>query len=716
VKERTEGYVDENSLFCQLIFCFPCESSLSCYDNSESGGDRNMRRMLAGAVGVALLSSCGMIQHAGTARQPTFEAIRTDLRMCEERDSSANCEERTRSYLKTPRNVEEEGELRYFLIRFLAKQRKYDRVLMLLDTLPAQASYLREARRIGAEAAFALGEYGRALDLAFLVYLSLSPSEKLSMSRIVFLSYLYKGDITKAALWYSKLGEEKRALVKNEMMVFWETRPEAKRVFDEELSRLEQAESVSGEIVDKAEKEEPDFPGEVLSEMAPPGEPAFDISFRPNWDRVCLFLSEEERWRKVNGVVEVFFEWFFKEYAKSSVEIIVLRYLTHEDLPALFAEARSHGCFAGIGPLFSDIAVEHFASLSRTTPLVLFSYTAWSGLDHGLLFNFKYVKEQEADDVIRWLLARGKKRIAFAYPDDRRGRRLRDLYWYKVEEVGGIVSDALAFGPGDKALLDDVEDILSLPDGYHASLYRFKQENAEKYANPTLMKRALDRLVKMTPMQPDFDALIILGSPEQVAMLLPTFPYKNVEFEYVSPSEKNRVRENQRKLKEEFSISWPIAMVLAVAPSEVKGDGSFEKRIDRLIDGLIVAAPAQDQGEANTAWKTFVEAFAAKFKRQPYAIEQPLAEIGSFITVAREKSGKGTIGDFVSWIETSSFTTLSSNRPVKFGEKGFLRGLGDIFVGVKNRGFVPAREIFKETDEKEEGKEENSALQGGSVP
>ncbi len=663
-----------------------------------------MRFLCAGGLGIAVLllaGSCGMIQRTASVRVPSFDEVRGDLSACEMREVPAVCEERTRSYLKTPRTPDEEAELRYFLLRFLAKQTKHDRVLALLETLPAKAPYLREARRLAAESAFAIGDYEKALDLAFLVYLSLSPDDKKPMSRIVLLSYLHRGDTEKAALWYSKLNEEKRRLSEPDLTVFFGTRPESKQQFEEAVRRLEQpaeTEKTAEETPAPAPVEEA-LPGMVPAET----QPAFDGTYRPDWNRVCLFLSEEEKWRKVNEVIVLFFEWFFKEHSKSGIEITTLRYLTADDLPALFSTARAQGCFAGIGPLFSEIAADEFARLSRVTPLPLFAYTPWYGKDPGLLFNFKYVRNQEAADVVAWLIGRGKKRFAIAYPDDLRGRRLRDLYWQTVETAGGVVSDALAFGPGDKALLDDVENLLSLPEGYHGTLYRFKEDNAQKYATPSLMKRALDRIAKVTPMQADFEALIVIGSPEQAAMLLPAFPYKNVEFDYYSTSEKNRVKENQKALKDDFNLSWPINTIAVALPSEVKGDAAFEKRVDKLIDGAVAAAQWQDLGETNEAWKAFTTAFTAKFQRAPYAVEQPLAEIAAFLVATREKAGKGEIAPFVAAISTSPFVSLVGNRPVQFSREGVLSGAGEVFVGVKTKGFLPARDLFKE--EKKEGSE-----------
>jgi len=667
-----------------------------------------MRLLRAGAAGVAalfVLVACGMIQRAAAVREPSFNDVRADLAACEERETPAVCEERTRSYLKTPRTPDEEAELRYFLLRSLAKQAKHDRVVTLLETLPAKAPYLREARRLAAESAFALGDHEKALDLAFLVYLSLSPEEKKAMSRVVLLSYLHRGDIEKAALWYSKLNEEKRLFAGPDLTVFFGTRPEAKQRFDEAMRRLEQpAETAetSPETTQPAAPVEEALPGMAPAETPP----AFEGTYRPDWNTVCLFLSDEEKWRKVNEVVVIFFEWFFKEYAKNGVEVTVLRYLAAEDLPALFSEARSRGCFAGIGPLFSEIAADEFARLSRSTPLPLFAYTPWYGEEPGLLFNFKYVRKQEAADVVAWLIGRGKKRFAIAYPDDLRGRRLRDLYWQAVEAAGGVVSDALAFGPGDKALLDDVENLLSLPEGYQTVINRFKQDNAEKYATPSLMKRALDRLAKVTPMQADFDALLLLGSPDQAAMLLPTFPYKNVEFDYYSTSEKNRVKANQKALKDDFDLSWAINTIAVALPSEVKGDAAFERRVDKLMDGAVTAAPWQDPGEANEGWKTVSAAFSAKFQRQPYAVEQPLAEIAAFVAAARERGGKGEISAFVA-AAAAPFTSLFGNRPVQFTAEGLLSGSGEVFVGVKTKGFLPARDLFKdETEGKDKDRKE----------
>lgn len=676
-----------------------------------------MRRSYLIYILMGLAAACSSIQKAAAPPTPSFGAVRNELIICEANEAAAVCEERTRDHLRHPWGPAEQAELRYFLARFLAKQGRHDKAILLLRDLPEGTHYLRDGRKLGAESAFAAGDWNGAIDFALAVYLSLSPEEKIPMSRIVFLSYLYRGDTEKAARWYAKLSAEKRAVSDREKDEFLARDPAVREGFDRALARFEGREepaTPAAPVVPAAPAVTEEVTAEALPEMAPPIAevpvpadallPSLDQT--PDWGKVCLFLSDEDRWRKVNEVVEVFFDWMLKERPKDPLTPVALRYLTEDDLERAFAKAKEERCFAGVGPLFSDFAAEDIARLSAATPLPLFGFTPWFSDTPGLLFNLKYTKDREAADIVSWLVSRGKARFAIAYPDDVAGRRLRDLYWAAIEAAGGAVTDALAFGPGDKALLDDVEEILFLPESYRSFLYRFKQENADRYKTPTMMKRALDRIEKVTPLQADLDTLIVAASPEQTAILLPTFAYKNVEFAYVSPSEKYRIRENQKKMHEELNIPWDITTIQVAAASEVKGDAAFEKNVNKLLDGLAVAAPWQDLGDTNAPWKQFMEAFTAKFQRAPYPIERTLGEMATVLLAAREVSGRTTLAPFVGALRGVEFTSLTAGRPVRFTVRNQLSGLGEIYVGVKGKGFLPAKEVFKEEDEAKKKEEE----------
>lgn len=673
-----------------------------------------MRRSYLIYILTGLVAACSSIQKAAAPPTPSFGAVRNELIICEANEAAAVCEDRTRDHLRHPWGPAEQAELRYFLARFLAKQSRHDKAILLLRDLPDGTHYLRDGRKLGAESAFAAGDWNGAIDFALAVYLSLSPEEKIPMSRIVFLSYLYRGDTEKAARWYAKLSAEKRTVSEREKEEFLSRDPVVREGFDRALARFEGREEPAIPANPAAPVVTGEVPAEALPEMAPPIAEVpvpDDVSLSsldgtPDWGKVCLFLSDEDKWRKVNEVVEVFFDWMLKERPKEPLTPVAIRYLTEDDLERAFAKAKEERCFAGIGPLFSEFAAGDLARLSAATPLPLLAFTPWFSDTPGLLFNMKYTKDREATDIVSWLVSRGKRRFAIAYPDDIAGRRLRDLYWSTIVAAGGEVSDALAFGPGDKALLDDVEGLLSLPENYRSFLYRFKQENAERYKTPTMMKRALDRIEKVTPLQADFDTLIVAASPEQTAFLLPTFAYKNVEFAYVSPSEKYRIRENQKKMKEELNIPWDITTIQVAAASEVKGDAAFEKNVNKLLDGLAIAAPWQDLGDTNAPWKQFMEAFAAKFQRAPYPIERTLGEMATVLLAAREMSGKTTLAPFVGALRGAEFPSLTAGRPVRFTTRNQLSGLGEIYIGVKTKGFLPAKEVLKEEDEAKKKEDE----------
>jgi tetratricopeptide (TPR) repeat protein len=107
--------------------------------------------------------------------------------------------------------------LYYRLARSLYKQEKYKESLNLFRRLKDTKQFRPRVQLTAGEISLIMKRYDEALDWVLPVYLELKEEWKPGASRIIFLSYLYSRRIDNAAVWYSKLNEEKRAVLNEEL-------------------------------------------------------------------------------------------------------------------------------------------------------------------------------------------------------------------------------------------------------------------------------------------------------------------------------------------------------------------------------------------------------------------------------------------------------------------------------------------------------------------
>ncbi len=630
---------------------------------------------------------------AGTLQKTTIDSTRTCVA-----EHPVQCEDQVRAFLKGSVTEQVREELLFLLMQVLSAKNESEKVLAIKGHISEKSPYFKQAALIGAAESVKLGKFEEALASTLSIYLTLTQEEKLNASRIVFSGYLGSGQLEKAARWWSKLSDRKRqhadAVIKGfaakEPVRFKELENLIKKFETEGTER--EIEPAAAEPVPQQTQQQP-----ITNETQQPAPTAealtINLSRTPDWNSVCVFLTDDDKWSKVNSAIEAFYDWYLKEFSKSGTTPVYIRWSSFEDIAPAFEKALKANCFAAIGPLYSEQYGDEFERLAALNSLPVIGFTPYIPQGNSILFNVKYTKDREAADVAAALLQKGKQRFALAYPDDARGRQIRDIYWDAVEKAGGTVTEVIAFAPSEKAFLDDVSKLLRKPASYWSTLQRFKEENAGKYNTPTMMKRALGRFEKIAPTHADFDTIIMLGNNFQNAMIVPAFTYNNMEFDYYSGSEKRRIQENEDKLRTE-NLDWSIHQILAVVPSEARGDEAFAKNVDKLIDGMYAASTAQDTSEKNKSLVELKNRFAETFNRDLFSIEQTLAETAGIMLQAREASKKAGLVQFVEALSGGSFISLTANRKVSFNAKRQLTGQQELYIGVKNRGFVSASELF----------------------
>jgi branched-chain amino acid transport system substrate-binding protein len=120
----------------------------------------------------------------------------------------------------------------------------------------------------------------------------------------------------------------------------------------------------------------------------------------------------------------------------------------------------------------------------------------------------------------------GLKRFAIFYPDNPYGNNYMNLFWDKVEELGGTVTAAESYDPEETDFAVEIKKMVGLhywrPELIQQTLRQSRQmrwENEVEEKHPSEEDPA--------PIV-DFDAVFIPDSPQRVALIAPQFPFYNI--------------------------------------------------------------------------------------------------------------------------------------------------------------------------------------------
>ncbi|HQO91807.1 MAG TPA: hypothetical protein PLX56_05720 [bacterium] len=604
--------------------------------------------------------------------------------------------------------------IKFKLAKSFFNRGEYDRSLEIFNELKGVKPFVNETHLTAGEAALKTGQYDEALKWVLSIYLKLGKEEKVRGSKTVFLAYLYSKRVEKAATWYSALDDVKKENVKAELEE-WMNRSQTNRSDFNNYLSMEPGgksgdipENMKEEVLDEMKKLEEG--SEIIEEM--PIDETYDSTRVPDWNNLCVALSNDEKWTKFNEVITSFITWYFKEYRKSGIQLTFLNYLDETDIAKLFEKAKKTKCFAIAGPFFAPEFVTGFKERSLQTAIPVIAYVPLISTLNGLFFNVMPTKDSESENIIRYAVnEREKKKFAIAYLDNREGRILRDMYWKNIEEMGGSVTDLLDLSPGDNAFFDDVEKVIGKPDNYDEAIRIFRWRNKEKFNNDTLMRRAIDRFTKTIPGKCDFDALVVATPVFHMPMFLPSFPYMNVEFEYYQKYLNRNVAGREQDLRE-AGYDWDIQQILVVAPSELVSSEKVIEQLGTTVDGMIVYAPVNNFSDSNKPYSEITKSFSEKNGRGFYFIENFIAEVCEILFNGLERSGKKDISGFVSALKGTEFISILSSTPVKFDEYNRMTGRSAVMIGRNKEPFMTPAQLEEEQEKKEEEKKKEEKQKG----
>lgn len=665
-----------------------------------------LRHLLLPLILVLLFTACAPMP-TRPKEQLAFNTVTDTISVLHDNKEYDKADDYIRGALTKKWAAHEYDTLYFLLGKNLFYQKKYDSALKTLTHIKNGDQFPRRLPLLKAEITYRGKKYKKALAIAFKAYLSLGQEDKTTLSTYILMSYLYLERIEKGRLWYSKINSEKKRAAEVELQLW-------KALFPQQYIQFMAEEKPKDVVEDDTQAVEPDKKAteEDLTELQ-----AFP-EYSPDWNTVCLMLNEDSKWAKFNEVIKNFFTWYFKDFKKSEIKVVMQPFLTEEEVAKNFEVAAEKRCFAVIGPLFSEDFSSDFAEQSRSRGIPVFTYNHFisRSAEPARFFNFRYNEDEAVPLIVNRLLKDDEKtRFALIYIDDFAGRNMRDIYLDIIRKEKGEVTNLLAIAPGDTGFLDDLERILTKPEGYKNALWNFKQRNAAKYKTSTLMARAVSRFNKLVPGGTNFDAVVFLLDAKQIAMIVPGFPYKNVEFTYHSSWEKYRIRKLNAEMRQLYP-DWKVTQIRAIFPSEVYYNQKFEQSIGKFIDGSITAVSASLSTVDKEHYALFVTAIQKSMERPPFAIEKRLADIAQTLFLLHDGQKDGD--DISKGIEKLYLTPRPSclGGNILFDESNRLKDRGIIVEGRKGHGFLSATEdeaLEKKKKAEKKGKKKVKKSEGG---
>ena len=666
-------------------------------------------------IAVSFQVSCSTIEANETPANPEWEEVETKYKSLESEKNFAEIEAYSKELAAFEWAKWQTNHIKFMLATALYRQQKYGESLKVFEELKDVAPFTHKTHVMAGDAALSEKNYNEALKWIFSVYLKLDKELKLAASKTVFLAYLYSKRFDSAAKWYKELDDEKKANLQPEFDAWMNESEGNRRDFNNALNgtsepAAEETPSQSIEdIINEADKKAEETEvlpenAEVHEEIQPAAVLEFDKSYIPDWTKVCVALSSNDKWSKYNEVIKTYLNWHLTKFDKGGIKPEFIEYDSEKAIDDMMKKTKEIKCFAVVGPFFAPEFAESFITKSSEYSIPVISYIPFGTDPNSLFFNVRQTKDLEAENLVKYAVSEKQKtKFAIAYIDDENGRNLRDVYWKKIEEAGGQVTDIIDISPADRAYKDDVEKVVGKQDNYDEAIRAFKWRNKEKFTTNTMMNRAVDGFIKRIPGKCNFEVLVVLTDPKQTASLLPAFPYLNVEFAYYQKYLNRAVTVKKQELRKD-GYDWEIQQILVLGPSEIMSSKKNIEELGKLIDGMVIFAPRSDTSEKNEKYLKISKAFKDTNNRDLYFAETVAAEVADTLLSLLGASQKSDMGNFVETLKNTSFTSLLSGKTVKFDEFNRMAGRGEILIGRNKEPFMTPEEIEEELKRKAEEK------------
>jgi len=187
--------------------------------------------------------------------------------------------------------------------------------------------------------------------------------------------------------------------------------------------------------------------------------------------------------------------------------------------------AHNEKVMAVIGPLSSKTAAP-VAKRAQELGVPIITLTQKEGItgERDMVFRNFLTPSREVNRVLGpSMIDMGIKRFAILYPDNSYGRFFMNLFWDRIEELGGTVTAVESYLP-DKT--DFAEQIKKMTGVYYPKPASLIEKSIEK--RPPEEEECTIYPDKPEPFV-DFDAVFIPDNYQRVAMIAPQLPYHDVQ-------------------------------------------------------------------------------------------------------------------------------------------------------------------------------------------
>ncbi|MCP4579610.1 MAG: ABC transporter substrate-binding protein [Deltaproteobacteria bacterium] len=187
--------------------------------------------------------------------------------------------------------------------------------------------------------------------------------------------------------------------------------------------------------------------------------------------------------------------------------------------------AHNEKVMAVIGPLSSKTAAP-VAKRAQELGVPIITLTQKEGIteEGDMVFRNFLTPSREVKRILApSIIDMGIKRFAILYPDNSYGRFFMNLFWDRIEEIGGTITAVESYQPDKTDFADQVKKMTGVYYPKPASLIEKTIE----------MRSPEEEECRIYPDKPepfiDFDAVFIPDNYQRVAMIAPQLPYHDVQ-------------------------------------------------------------------------------------------------------------------------------------------------------------------------------------------
>ncbi len=184
---------------------------------------------------------------------------------------------------------------------------------------------------------------------------------------------------------------------------------------------------------------------------------------------------------------------------------------------------------AVIGPLVSKPALAAARKAQELgVPIITFTQREGITQEGDMVFRNFMTPSKEVDSVLERVSGSLElKSFAVLYPDNRYGHFFMNLFWDKVEELGGSITAVESYEPDETDFATQIKKMVGLYYPRPEPLVQFLQ--ALKFPQYEVEGAEID-LSSLKEPDPivDFDAVFIPDNSEHIALIAPQFPFHNV--------------------------------------------------------------------------------------------------------------------------------------------------------------------------------------------